>query len=321
MSPTRRHSSEGRVAAEEVLLSNTTAKKPDLNWHDLRHVLAVARARAIAPAARVLGVNETTVARRIARAETCLGSKLFDRIDGSMRPTEAGEIAVARAERVEVEIDLLRAAASGADGSAAGTVRLTSIPLIVNRLLVPALRDLHAAHPRLHIEMIAEPRNLSLTRRDADIALRLARPQREQKVLARHVGGFDYAVYGPRRTKVAHLPWITYDESLAALPHVAWIDRAIKREGRAPAVLSVNDSEVALHAIRAGIGKSLLPCVIGDRDAELTRFGGPEPTLRRELWLLVHPELKNLARIRAVIGWLDNVVLKSSKSIARAMRK
>jgi Bacterial regulatory helix-turn-helix protein, lysR family len=78
-------------------------KKPALNWNDLRHVLAVARARALAPAAKHLGVYETTVARRIARAEHSLGSKLFDRIEGAMVPTEAGEIAVERAERMEVE--------------------------------------------------------------------------------------------------------------------------------------------------------------------------------------------------------------------------
>jgi Bacterial regulatory helix-turn-helix protein, lysR family len=90
-----------------VILRIQSAKKPDLNWNDLRHILAVARARALAPAARQLGVNETTVARRIARAEHSLGSKLFDRIEGAMVPTEAGEIAVERAERLEVEVDFL----------------------------------------------------------------------------------------------------------------------------------------------------------------------------------------------------------------------
>jgi DNA-binding transcriptional LysR family regulator len=114
-------------------LRKQSAKKPALNWNDLRHVLAVARARALAPAAKHLGVNETTVARRIARAEHSLGSKLFDRIEGAMVPTEAGEIVVERAERMEVEVDLLGATVSDIDGSAAGTVRVSAIPLIVNR--------------------------------------------------------------------------------------------------------------------------------------------------------------------------------------------
>jgi DNA-binding transcriptional LysR family regulator len=121
----------------------------DINWNDMRFVLTVARTRAIAPAARVLHVNETTVARRLRRAELALGSKLFERVDGTMRTTEAGRIAVQQAERMEVEVELLKAAASGVDASASGIVRVTSIPLVVNRLLLPALHNLYAAHPQL----------------------------------------------------------------------------------------------------------------------------------------------------------------------------
>jgi len=92
-------------------------------------------------------------------------------------------------------------------------------------------------------------------RRDADIALRLAQPQREQRVIARRVCTLDYAVYGPSHGSRRPLPWITYEEGLAALPHVVWIDKAIKSGTDQPG-LTVNDSEVALHAIRAGVGKS-----------------------------------------------------------------
>jgi DNA-binding transcriptional LysR family regulator len=291
-----------------VILRNRSAKKPDLNWNDLRHILAVARGRALAPAARHLGVNETTVARRIARAEHGLGSKLFDRVEGAMVPTEAGEIAVERAERMEVEVEFLRAAASGTDGSAAGTVRVSAIPLIVNRLLMPALRDLYAAHPQLCLQAIAEPRNVSLTKREADIALRFARPDREAKVVARRIGTLSYAAYGPTRQKAGSLRWITYDPGMAALPHVAWIEKAIRLERGAPASLTVNDSEVALHAIRAGVGKSLLPCAVGDREPGLIRLDGPTPVLDRELWLLVLPEFRALARVRAVVDWIEDLV-------------
>jgi DNA-binding transcriptional LysR family regulator len=295
-------------------LPSKTAKTPDLNWNDLRHVLAVARARALAPAARGLGVNETTVARRIACAEQSLGSKLFDRVEGAMIPTEAGEIAVTRAEQVETAIDLLKEAAFGVDGSAAGVVRISSIPLIVNHMLTPALKNLYSAHPNLQIEAFAEPRNVSLTRREADIALRLARPDREHKVIARRIGKLAYAVYGPCRSAARPLPWIAYDAGMAALPHVAWIAKAIRSDGAGPPSLIVNDSEIALHAIRAGVGRSLLPCAIGDREPGLARLGGSAPALERELWLLVLPELRNLARIKAVIDWLDTTVAKFASS-------
>jgi DNA-binding transcriptional LysR family regulator len=291
-------------------LPDLSAKKPDINWNDLRYVLAVARARALAPAARHLGVNETTVARRILCAEQSLGSKLFTRIDGQMIPTEAGEVAVERAERLEVEIDLLKGAASGADRSVAGSVRVTSIPLVVNRILMPALPALYATHPRLHIDVVAEPRNVSVTRRDADIAVRLARPDREQKIIARCIGKLNYAVYAATGQAAHALPWISYDASMSALAHVAWIEKAIKLEPGCPPILTVNDSEVALHAIKAGVGKSLLPRAIADREPGLTCLSGPTALLDRELWLLVHPELRNLARIRAVIDWLDTCVAR-----------
>jgi DNA-binding transcriptional LysR family regulator len=177
---------------------------------------------------------------------------------------------------------------------------------VVNRLLLPAVRSLYASHPRLRLEMIAEPRNLSVMRRDADVALRLARPDREQRVLARRIGQLDYAVYGPSRRAPKHLPWITYEEGLAALPHVVWLDRAIKRDGGTPS-LTVNDSEVALHAVREGIGRSLLPCLIGDRELGLKRLGDATSELSRELWLLVHPELKALARVKAVVVWMESI--------------
>ena len=233
---------------------------PDLNWSDLRHVMAVAHARALAPAAHSLGVNETTVARRIACAETSLGSKLFERINGAMIPTAAGEIAIEHAERMQAEINLLKSAAAGVDESVSGAVRISSIPLVMNRILIPALKDLYSKHPQLRIETVAEPRNISLTRREADIALRMARPNRENKVVTRRLAKLPYAVYGPSRRRAHLLPWITYDASMISLPHVAWIEKTIKldREGRPS--LTVNDSDVALHAIKAGIGKSLLPC-------------------------------------------------------------
>jgi DNA-binding transcriptional LysR family regulator len=195
---------------------------------------------------------------------------------------------------------------------------VTSIPLIINRLLIPALPVLYSGYPRLKLEAIAEPRNVSLTRRDADIALRLARPEREQKVIARRVGMFAYAVYGPSSGEPRSLPWITYEDGMESLPHVVWIDNAIKREGGEPASLKVNDSEVALHAIRAGIGKSLLPCVIGDADPKLARLSGAEPVLSRELWLLVHPEIRSLARTKAVMAWLGDVISGATRPKARS---
>lgn len=274
-----------------------------MDWNDLRHVLAVSRAGTLAAAARRLRVDQTTVSRRLAVAERALGARLFERIDGSLRPTRAGEAAIARAARVEQEVEALERGIGGTDAEVAGSVRLTAVPVLVNRLLVPAVGGLQAAHPGLRLELTADSRNASLTRREADIALRLARPDSGRAVLARRLGHVAYAVYGPRRR--AKVPWITYDESLAHLPQARWIERSRGDEPVAP--LALGDAETIAQAVRAGLGKSLLPCFAADGDQGLRRLGN-EVVLTRELWLLSHSALRHDARIAAVIDWLAGVV-------------
>jgi DNA-binding transcriptional LysR family regulator len=279
-------------------------------WSDLRYLLAVARAGSLAGAARRLLVHETTVARRIAAAEAALGAALFDRGDGRMRPTRAGAHALLHAERVEQEIVGLTGKIGGIGSGEAGTVRLTSVPIIVNRVLIPALPSLAAQHPDLQLELIAEPRDLNLTKREADLALRFARPRTGgSAVLARRIARLDYAVFGPARTRrAAALPWITYEEGLAHLPQARWI--ASQQPAGQPPLL-VNDAEAIIAAVRAGLGRSLLPRRIGERIAGLRRleqrgFEG----LSRELWLLVHADLRRLARIAVVIDWIEETIAR-----------
>ncbi|MDH3597181.1 MAG: LysR family transcriptional regulator, partial [Rhodospirillales bacterium] len=279
-----------------------------LNWNDLRFVLAVARTRSLAGAARRLGVNDTTVARRIAQAEQRLGAHLFERNLGILHPTEAGAAVVAGAERVELEVQALESAVSGADGLAAGSVRVTSVPIMVNRVLVPALPRLLRNHPQLRVELIAEPRDLSLTKREADIALRLARPRTEGRAIARRIGQLDFAVYEPSRKGTEPLPWITYDDTMADLPQGRWIAERAIRDRQAPPQVMVNDAEAIFQSVKAGLGRSLLPTFVGDREPGLARHSDAPAPLSRELWLMVHPELRELARIRVVMDWLVSVI-------------
>jgi DNA-binding transcriptional LysR family regulator len=279
-----------------------------LNWNDLRFVLAVARCQSLAGAARRLKVNESTVGRRVAEAERRLGARLFERSLGAFHPTEAGRAVVAGAERVELEVQAVETAISGADRIAAGAVRLTSVPIVVNRILVPALPQLLRDHPQLRVELIAEPRDLSLTKREADIALRLARPRKGVRAIACRIGRLDYAVYGPSRKGTEPLPWITYEDDMANLPQWRYMAERPVRDRETPPPVTVNDAEAILQSVKAGLGKSLLPIAIADSEPGLVRLSsGPSP-LSRELWLLVHPELHNLIRIRVVVDWLASVV-------------
>jgi DNA-binding transcriptional LysR family regulator len=271
-----------------------------MDWDDLRYLLAIGRAGTLAAAARRLGVNQTTVARRLAGAEKSLGARLFDRIDGAFRPTAAGETAIARAAQVEEQ---MRALESGIEGNdeAIGRVRLTTVPILINRLIVPRLAAFCAAYPRIELELIAEPRNVSLSRREADIALRLSRPEHGAATLTRRIGQLDYAAYGPRDAP-SELPWIGYEESQWHLPQARWIAEA----GSRTASISFNDAEGIVEAIHAGLGRSLLPCRCADGDPHLRRLS-PEIVLSREVWLLTHRDIRQQRRVDAVITWLQTL--------------
>jgi DNA-binding transcriptional LysR family regulator len=268
-----------------------------MEWSDLRYVLGVARAGTLAATARRLGVNQTTVARRLAAAEKALGTRLFERKDGVLLPTKAGEAAIARAGQMEQDVLALERGIGGADAATAGSVRVTAVPILTNRLLVPALPSLLRPYPQLRLELVAESRNLSLTRRETDIALRLGRPE-AGNALTRRIGRLDYAVYGPRR-RAGDPAWITYEEGSSHLPQA----RFIAAQGEELAPLAVNDAEALVEAVRAGLGKSLLPCFVGDRAPGLRRLGRSVP-FSRDIWLMVHRDLRAQARIAAVIDWL-----------------
>lgn len=277
-----------------------------MDWGDLRFVLAVARAGTLAAAARRLGVNQTTVARRLEAAETALGTRLFERVDGALHPTASGEEAIARASQVEEDVEALALGIGGADAEPAGLVRVSTVPVLVNHLLVPALPRLLARHPELRIALIGEGRNANLMRREADVALRLARPESGGSVLAKRLGDLEYAIYVPCGWNEKDLRWISYEEGMRHLPQARWIEQAERQETAAPA--SFNDMESVLHAVHAGLGKAVLPRFVADHDPRLQRVDAFRPPLRREVWLLTHPRTRHAARVDAVVDWMTEVV-------------
>lgn len=295
-----------------------------MNWNDLRYILAIGRANSLAAAARQIAVDETTVGRRLSAIETSLGARLFTKVQGGrLVPTESGEVAMTHAERIEQEMNRLQLAVAGQDAAVNGTVRLTSVAVLVNRLLLPAMPDLSAAHPGLRLEMLADLRYFSLMKREADIALRLGRPNQDTgaAVLARHIGTMTYEAYAPAgssaREAVA-LPWLSYDESMTQVPQAKWMQQVAAREAAESggtvtdrlAPVALNDPEGVLEAVRLGLGKSLLPTALIKGDKTLRRLkAGDWPAMpSREIWLLTHPDQRRLARIEAVIDWLDDTM-------------
>ena len=278
------------------------------NWTDLSYLVALARAGRLALASERLKVDATTISRRIAALERALGARLFEREKGSFTLTAAGQKVALRAERIEFEIDEIKREVAGVDAKVSGLVRVTAPPWMVSHVLLPSLSKLQEKHNELTLELIAEARNVDVARRDADIAVRMSRPVKELRAVARRLTTLDFAVYGPAGADARLLRWINFESSMSGLPQVAWIADAMRSEKAVQPALLVNDAGIALDAIAVGIGKTILPCVLGDRVPGVVRLSGRRPILSRDVWLMTHPELKNLSRIRVVHDWLESVI-------------
>ena len=290
----------------------STAKMRTLEWSDLRVVLAVARGKTLRRSALSLRVNQSTVSRRVAALEEALGVRLFERLDGAMTATRAGEGVIDEAERIEHHVLAIQERVANQDAVIAGSVRVTTVSTIANHILIPAMSQLRSRHPALCLELISDNTNHSITRREADIAVRFARPSKDDGMLCQRVSEIGYAVFTAAGSSPDDLPWLTYDDSTANVPQTRWI-ASIKREEE-PTPLLVNDGEAILHAVRHGLGKSLLPNFLESRfdDIQVLRQYGT--VLSREVWLIVHPQIRRLARIEAVMTWIASALSAPSRT-------
>jgi DNA-binding transcriptional LysR family regulator len=218
-----------------------------------------------------------------------------------------------RAERMERQAEEIWQAVGEESQKIVGKVRVTSVPIVINRLLVPSLPHLSAAHPALIVELVPDARNLSLTRREADLAIRLARPASGGTcVKARRIGTLAYAVFAAKRAESSNinaLPWITYDETMAHLPQAKWL-AGMERSGAGKlSGLRVTDAETAIEAAACGIGKALLPSIVGASDARLqaVALAGMSPPPKREVWLLSHADQRDFKSIRAAREWIETI--------------
>lgn len=276
-----------------------------LDWDLLRILLAVRRGGSFSAAARLIGVDDTTVARRVRALEERLGQPLVLRTGAAGQSlTEAARRLADRAERMEREVSAL---ADPDRHDVIGTVRLTAVPVIANRLLIPALGDLVARHAGLTVELLADNRNLNLSRRDAELALRFARPARDVYGLwVRRAASLGYGFFAATGAG-SDLPLLSYREELGDLAPARWIEDQLRKGLFRRAPLRVADAETALAAALAGLGTALLPAVVGRAVQGLSPVDGLPPPPERPLWLIGQVDQRGLPRIGAVIDWLDRL--------------
>jgi len=294
-----------------------------LDWNDLRSFLAIARAGSLQGAARALGVNHSTVFRRLNALEAALGVRLFDRLPGGYAPRPAGEDMRASAERVEHEVQDLELRITGGDVRLSGTLRVTTTDTLAHGLLMPHLEAFRAAYPGIELELITSNVFFSLSKREADIALRPGR-QPDEAMVGRKLGDIAVAVYGAPDYLAAHgapgsvgelgsHSLISGDASLGHLPAVRWLGKHAPVEA---VVLRCNSWLTQLAATRAGLGLAALPCFLADPEPALRRVLPPQPALASELWLLTHPDLRRTARVRAFMDRLAASLRKERDRLA-----
>ncbi len=288
----------------------------DARWDDVRLFLALQRGRSLAAAGARVGLDASTLSRRLVSLEESLGARLFDRTRDGLVPTEAAELLLPAAEEMEAAHRRFRRDASGLEREAEGVVRLSVPPGVADAFLAPVLARLRAQYPRIRLELDASVRVIDLTRREADLALRTIRPQSGELVMAR-VGATPWTPVGcaaQARERGAvkrwdDLDWIAWGDDLAAIPPARWL---AKHAPNAAPVLKTSHMAAQVAAVRAGIGVALLPLSYTRVDALVPlRFARAlAPSVRElpmnETWLVGHKALRGVPRVAAVWALLSD---------------
>lgn len=279
-----------------------------MNWDDLRYVLSVARQRTLAAAGRELGVDSTTVGRRILAIETQLGARLFERTGEGFAATHTGEIALAHAEEIELQTLALEREVQGSDRRVEGPVRLTALDALLDKFVIPRLPRLWQQHPGLELTLISDVRLLDLSRREADIAIRASKPTHPDAV-ARRLGSVATAAYAARDFEIGAAP------ALVGFPREldeTGISRALLDRFPQGRLVARANTEGHVHAlVRAGVGIGLIDCFAGDVDP-LLRRAGAQPPLLYEMWAVVHADMRRATRVRAVLDFLTEIMAEQA---------
>ena len=290
-------------------------------WDDARHFLAVHRKGSLSAAARQLGINQSTVGRRLLTLEERLGAKLFYRTRDGYRIAPAGELLLPHAERMEDEATAIAREISGQEARLTGNVCVTAGDLFGARIIAPLLVELHERYPDIDLELDTDNRVRSLGKREADIAVRIGGVA-ERGVAARKVCEFGSAPYAskgylaargrPRGDDWKGHDFIGFSEAVRHVPESRWLE---ERAAGSRIVFRTKSTLAHLLVTVAGMGIGVLPCYAGDEEPELVRLLPPAQTVQASVWLVVHEDMRHAARIRACVDFLADRLRAQSRRI------
>ena len=286
------------------------------DWDDLKHLLAVAQHGSTLAAGRALGVDQSTVQRRLVELERRIGQSLVQRQPTGYRLTEFGQALLPFAEAAQRSMQAFERQAHALGTEAAGVIRLTCPEPIVNRIVQAGLLDrFHARHPALRVQFVMSDKYLDLSQGDADVALR-AGDTDDEALVGRKIGDSIWAVYASRTYIERHGQPIGI-EGLAKHALVAFDDTMTKhrisqwlRKVAPDAQIAARSSSVLglVYSVKAGVGIGPLPVPLGDAEADLVRVIEPVVELSRIWRLLTTPELRRTPRVSAFFDFIASEV-------------
>ncbi|HJV50100.1 MAG TPA: LysR family transcriptional regulator [Noviherbaspirillum sp.] len=287
------------------------------DWNDLKFFLAVARHGGLSGAAMALGTSASTVSRHIDALEERLGAILFLRQQSGYLLTDDGGALQAHVEQVERA--MMAAERNGplsAQQAVTGQVRFATTEMLALHLIVPQLPAFRRRYPQLQVEINVALARANLSRREADLALRVVAPDPDDGAgdyIASRIGQMASGLYcaaGLLPIDAGDDAWqafdyVSWDESWADLPMAKWLHAAFR--GKRP-VLACNSLQAQYAAVKAGLGVGMLPCFVGDADPALQRIGRGRLSLARDLWLVYHRDLKASQRVIAMRDFVVELV-------------
>ena len=281
-----------------------------LAWDDLRLVKAVADSRGLTGAAERLGVNHSTVFRRLGQLERALGLSLFERHRSGYTATTTGEAMVALAQRVEDDIASFSRKLAGQAPTPAGELRVTTSDTLLVHLLTPLFARFRAHCVDVRLDVVLGNQALNLSKRDADVAIR-ATDTPPELLVGRRVARIAWALYGAAagfpgqgpfdQAALLERHWVALGDDLAPLQAARFVRERIPPERIA---YKVNTVLGLAEAIEAGIGIGHLPCFVAAARPALVRLAPPEPAFAADLWLLTHPDLRHAPRVRVFLDFM-----------------
>ena len=279
-----------------------------LSWDDMCLIHAITEVGTLSGAAHALRISHPTAFRRLNRLEQRMGVRFFDRARSGYTATAAAEEVSTLVGRLRNEVLAVERRIAGQDTRPSGTLRVTTTDALLFGWLSPGLREFRHSYPDIRLEVVVSNDVFSLSRREADVALRPAnRP--DESLVGRRLGTIQQATYTMKSSAVkagseegfAATDWIGPDESMTYPAFDRWlVQQGLVERCR----IRVNSVYGMLAAVKAGLGMSVLPCYLGENDAQLSRVGGAIPSMATDLWILTHSDLRRTERIRI---FLDHI--------------